>query len=452
VLPIESNVRELEAKALLACVAAERGFAVVLMRIADFGRVVPQVPPAVVLHKDVIGKELIDLARAAGHVAVALDEEGLVQRDPDDYLLRRVSVDALERCARFLAWGEVHRSTLLRKLPSFGDRVVPTGSSRFDLLRPELRELYRAPAELLTQRHGPFVMVNSNFGTANHRLGPDYVRRHWGKGGWSSGPGREQLLDRIVRLQSTLLEEFTRAVAALAEEMGDDCSVVVRPHPSEDHSTWRDRLQGVPNVSVQHEGPVLPWLLASRALVHNSCTTGIEATLLDRPTFAYLPVRDEPVESGLPNDVSTKVLSCSDLVDAVRGAVRGRPAPVRTRAGQELLARHVSRLSGALASEAAVDQIDEVAPEGGVRLPALLPLRVEVGRAQVTARSYAAAVRGGTLPAQRRYDALLKQTSPGLAVDTVRQVVAGLHDATGRFGQVRCRRLARDVVVVQSTE
>lgn len=449
-LPLESNVRELDAKVLLAAVAAERGLGAVLLRVADFGRVVPRLGPSSVLLKDVVGTGLIDLARQCGHVPVALDEEGLVQRDPQDYLHRRVCVPAVESCARFLCWGRAHRSVVLSKVPSVHDRAVAVGNPRMDLLRPHLREVYRPQADLLRQRYGSFIMVNSNFGTANHRLGPDYVRRHWAAGGWSSGPGREGMLDRIVAFQARLLEEFAALIEQLAASLGDDCRVVLRPHPSEDHESWRRRLAGLPTVSVVHEGPVLPWLLASRALVHNGCTTGIEATLLDRPSFAFMPVRDESVESWLPNAVSTRVASRDELVKALLDLPPGAGAAPDAEAAATL-DEHISQLTGRLSSEAVVDELERVAPAGGGAPPRTLPLHVRGGRASVRARSYASAARSGTVGAQRRYDALLRQTSPSLELENVRRVLGRLQQATGRFAHVDSARLAPDVLAVWSS-
>jgi surface carbohydrate biosynthesis protein len=452
VLPIESNVRELDSKTLLAAVAAERGHGAILLRLADFGRVVPRLPPAVVLQKDIIGSQLINSAKAAGHVVVALDEEGLVQRDPDDYLHRRVSVPALAGCARFLAWGDMHRETLLRKAPEYAHRIIPTGNPRFDLLRPELRGLYQDAAERLIKRYGQFVMINSNFGTANHRLGEGYIRQHWASGGWSEGVGREQLLKRILTFQSALLTDFALTVEALAEELRGECAVIVRPHPSENHQTWRDHLSHIPNVAVFHEGPVLSWLLASRALIHNSCTTGIEATLLDRPTFAYMPVRDQAAESSLPNGVSIQVESRDDLLAAVAGTVRCAAAPRQPTTGRELLAHHVASLEGPLAADAILDQVEQVAPQPAPLQSAGLPLQLRLGRASVQMRSYAAAARTRSFDAQRRYNALLHQTSPGLDMMMVREVVTGLREASGRFGSVSCTQLAPDVVAVGSCQ
>ena len=56
-----------------------------------------------------------------------------------------------------------------------------------------------------------------------------------------------------------------------------DMRIVVRPHPVEKHAAWEEIAARHDNVELAQEGNVLPWLLAARALIHNGCTTGVEA-------------------------------------------------------------------------------------------------------------------------------------------------------------------------------
>jgi surface carbohydrate biosynthesis protein len=444
VIPIENNVRELDAKTLLAAAAAERGLGVVLTRISQVTGLLERLPAAVVLQKDVVGTTVSRPARRHGHVPVATDEEGLVQRDTDDYLRRRVSLPAIESCERFYAWGETHRTRLLQKVPHLAGRVLASGNPRADLLRPGLRELYRPQAEQIHRRFGAFVLVNSNFGAANHRLGRDYVRGHWATSGWSSGTSREGLLERIIAFQERLLDAFVLAVERLSLQLPDGVSIVVRPHPSEDHDTWRRRLAHCPTALVVHEGPVIPWLLATRALIHNGCTTGIEATLLGRPVFAYQPIRDPAVESPLPDLVSMPVPTLDELVDRVTRD----PLPVR---GPEdtVLRDHISHLSGELASDVITRDIEQTAPAAApLGSPTTLHAHVARRRATVAACSYASAVAHRRWRQQRAYDALLRQTSTGMSAAGVQSVVDRLGHLTGRFSAVRCARLAPDVLVL----
>jgi hypothetical protein len=75
---------------------------------------------------------------------------------------------------------------------------------------------------------------------------------------------------------------------------------------------------------VIHEGSAIPWILGADAVVHNSCTTGVEGFLLDRPTVAYVPVRSKTYDSLLPNSVSRLANTPQELIEFVVEAARHR--------------------------------------------------------------------------------------------------------------------------------
>jgi hypothetical protein len=110
--------------------------------------------------------------------------------------------------------------------------------------------------------------------------------------------------------QAIILGEFVSAVGQIANEF-DNRNVIIRPHPSEDTSLYQKLFTPYENVIIRKEGEVRPWILASDAIIHNSCTTGVASALLGTPTFAYMP--NDLQVSSTPNDVSIKCNSVSEL-------------------------------------------------------------------------------------------------------------------------------------------
>jgi hypothetical protein len=108
--------------------------------------------------------------------------------------------------------------------------------------------------------------------------------------------------------------------------------IVVRPHPSEDHAFYRTVLRELPNVEVNHEGSVIPWLLATRALIHDGCTTGIEAALAGVPTVVFKSISEPALNLYLPNVVGRKCTTEDAVMDALRdvlaGNFKGEDAPL----------------------------------------------------------------------------------------------------------------------------
>ena len=81
IIPVESQVRELDAKLSLACVAAERGYSVVLGSRAIVHFAIGSLPRGIYLAKSMrsLSDAMFRLTRALGHEIVAWDEEALVR-------------------------------------------------------------------------------------------------------------------------------------------------------------------------------------------------------------------------------------------------------------------------------------------------------------------------------------------------------------------------------------
>ena len=108
ILPVENQVRELDAKLLLASVAAERGFPVVLGSRAFVHYKVGSIPRGVYLAKSMrrLSNRMFRILRQLGHEIVAWDEEGLVRFAGDEYYQRRLSPEAVGAVSHLMGWGE----------------------------------------------------------------------------------------------------------------------------------------------------------------------------------------------------------------------------------------------------------------------------------------------------------------------------------------------------------
>ena len=88
IIPVESQVRELDAKLLLACAAAERGFPVVIGSRAFVHYEIAAMPRGVYLAKSMrtLSERMFEILRQLGHEIVAWDEEALVRFRPGGLL------------------------------------------------------------------------------------------------------------------------------------------------------------------------------------------------------------------------------------------------------------------------------------------------------------------------------------------------------------------------------
>lgn len=377
ILPVETAARELDAKLLLAVHAAQRGFCVTVGVKAHVNVALARLERGIFLspnfHRS--SDRTITAARNLGHRVAAWDEEGLVWLTPESYRKRRVSPPALAGVETLFAWGRQQADALRPALAASAAKIVLAGNPRADLLRPEFRARYAARAEELRSEFGDFVLVNSNFGAVNDLLGRG-----------RTGGGRDlSIVDARARLGVPYLEHrlalFEAIVVALPRiaERFPGRRIVIRPHPDEQPAAWAEATACLPGAVVRYDSELLPWLLAAGHIVHNGCTTAIEAALLGRAAISYRPVVSEEHEIPQPRVVGLEARSEDELLAMLSDAelIDRPPQEART-----ALASLIASCDGPTASERVVEALEAMlaAPTPGPSLPRRIAGRVDVLR------------------------------------------------------------------------
>ncbi len=440
ILPSETQTREFDAKLLLAGMLAERGHPVYVGSRIDIHNRIHALPRGLYLAKDVRSSSrlVFRIMERLGFSIVAWDEEALIFADPDTYHDRRVDPENLNRIRAFCAWG-AHNQSLIESAPGYRDTpVFVTGNLRFDLLAARCRSFFEPEVAALRERFGEFVLLNTNFGRLNYFVARDAVRE--------TADGRLTNMDagteEFWRFRIEVFEAFKAVIPVIARAFPER-QLVVRPHPGEAHEVWREAAQGLPNVTVVHEGSVQPWLIASAVAIHNGCTTGLESFLLDHPVVTYQPIRSEQFDDLLPNHVSVPAYSDDELLATLKSIFEGNP-PSQPDA-RALAERFIGPLDGTLAAE----RLDALIAEKGEAWTAERPSLASRAAGWLTGvgRSLTKAVNA------RRSDhknsrAYSERRFPALEVGEVRERLARLGAVIGRFDGLAVRHVRDNIFVI----
>jgi surface carbohydrate biosynthesis protein len=378
-IPVENQVRELDAKLLLAYLAARRGLPsiigpkrVVESRIASF-------PRSIYLAKSLFhgNRKFLGLARKLGHENVAWDEEALVHLPPEIYFSRRLSPVAMEYVSHLFAWGE-DNAELWRQYPELptGTPIHVTGNPRGDLLRPEMRGFYHKQAEEIRNNCGDFIIINTNFNHVNSFSPERNLFQPVEK------PGEEPKFGRAARgmtreyaeglrdHKQAVFEDFQELIPAL-EKTFPEHTIIVRPHPTESQETYHKLAAQCERVQVTNEGNVVPWLMATRALIHNGCTTGVEAYILRVPAISYRATVNDYYDYGfykLPNRLSHQCFDFEELQQTLKKILSGELGVADGVEREELINQYLVALDGPLACERIVDVLQKTV-DGLSKLP-----------------------------------------------------------------------------------
>lgn len=307
-LPIETKSREFFGKTWLAIHLAERGHEVIIGDKAPIYSRYKELEPDIFIEKSAFAGDhhynrITELSEA-GCSVVFLDEEGGVFTSKESYTEIR-SNRLINQFHHIFAWGDAQAQALSNFSGYPSSQITITGNPRFDLLHHNLREVYLEKADRIRSTYGDFVLFNTNFAAANHpnprKLDPE--------------ADQYQHILAVREKVERLISIFVDAVRHLSE-IDEERNIVIRPHPSEDPTTYEKQFDNYENVYVDWSGDVREWILASSAVVHNSCTTGIESALMGVPTFALLDTEFE-ARVKLPNKVSSCVTSSKLLASKI---------------------------------------------------------------------------------------------------------------------------------------
>jgi len=372
IIPVENQVRELDPKLLLAVIAARHGFASIIGSHREIDFRIASFPRGLYLNKSMTERNLkmFKIMRQLGHVVLSWDEEALVHLPPDIYYSRRLSPIAIRYISHLFAWGD-DNADLWRRYPHLppGLPIHVTGNPRNDMLRPELHAFYADQVEKIREKYGDFILVNTNFNHVNAFFPAQNLFKpvkhsrgqpQFGKAG--VGMTRE-FAEALRHHKQCIFEAFQRLIPVLGRTFSR-FSIVVRPHPTEAQEIYRRIAKDCDRIHVTNEGNVVPWLLAARALVHNGCTTGVEAFVMRIPAISFRPVVTAPIDDGfyvLPHGLSHQAFTEDELLSMLQMVADGRLGAADGPKCQDLVRSHLTGQDGPLACERMVAVLKMIA-------------------------------------------------------------------------------------------
>lgn len=365
-LPMEIASRELDSRLLLAVLALQRGFEVVLGQKWLIERNVEAMPAGIYMSKSLTQRDARTMMRVKelGYVVAAIEEEvpGLVAK-PDE--LRWIADEAVRFADAIFIGGETNSAAMKTRFPFAADRVRMTLNPRWDLLRPKMRSIHQHDVDAIRNRFGRFLLVNTNFGWTNSDKGPAefMVQEQFrqGKLDLNSAVGRD-FIDRYLTMERDNHKAANEIIERLLRQL-PDMSIVLRPHPSERIETWLEHFQGMPRLSVVREGTSIPWILASEALIHTNCTTGVEAIALDHPALCVMATDSTVVSRYLANRVNPVAHTVDEAMDKLLGHVAGTKPLTYTDEMRREFAVSMSYDPDRMGAEEIVDYLDHAVEE-----------------------------------------------------------------------------------------
>jgi surface carbohydrate biosynthesis protein len=371
IIPVENQVRELDPKLLLACIAARRGFTSIIGSHRDIDLRISSFPRSLYLNKSMTDRNLkmFRIMENLGHKILTWDEEALVHLPAETYYSRRLSPVAIRYNSHLFAWGE-DNAELWRQYPDLPTDmpIHVTGNPRSDMLRPELRSFYDPEAEEIRKTYGNFILVNTNFNHVNAFFPAQNLFRPVKKAGEKPQFGKaavgmsREYAEGLRDHKLAVFKTFKQLIPTLDQAFTDH-TIIVRPHPTENQQIYKDIASDCRRVKVTNEGNVVPWLMATDVVIHNGCTTGVEAYMMEVPAVSYRAKTDETYDMGfyrLPNLISHQCFDVDHLQETLGKILKGELGAANGDERQALVKQYLAAQDGPLACERIVDVIENM--------------------------------------------------------------------------------------------
>lgn len=319
-LIVDNPLRDLEGLVLLGRQLAAANARVTLVPMYEQGFDVPHLRPDLVLlnYTRPNNADLIKSYKRAGILVGVLDTEGIGGKNADQFAEMVKSAGCPDLVDLYCVWGQAQHAAFLRHGTVPADLIHVTGCPRYDFCAPPWRAALPKPAVA-----SGYVLINTNFPTVNPRF--------------SNSSSDEQ----EAMVQAGFTREFARQFIAeaghayrsvldtsikLAKHFSD-VQFVLRPHPFENIRSY-DALAELPNAHVLQDGTSLEWISGARLLIHQNCSTAIEATMLKVEPLSMEWFNTPALRLDPASKVSRTAGSEADLIDLVTRGLDQRLPPV----------------------------------------------------------------------------------------------------------------------------
>lgn len=316
---IEVLVRELDSKLLLAVIAASRGHEVLIAEneAIDKGLKRKLLKPGIYHTKSLVPTKTKisrheEIIKCGCKISSIDEEGGLVDYGYEKMLWMRYDSQSIDQATAVFTWGNEDFESLRKNFPKYSKRIHKTGSPRADLWSPKFSNYWKKDLNYFNK---PFLLISSNFGA-----GLSYMSFHQRMMIRKKAGYFEKDADYVkmsMKRESELfkfISYFIEAIEHLSKEK--KYHIVLRPHPAEKEETWKILLSNIPNVSVIREDNISLWVENSFAIMHNGCTTALEASISQKPVITYSPFLAS-YDRKLANDLGEKVTTLEELSEKI---------------------------------------------------------------------------------------------------------------------------------------
>jgi surface carbohydrate biosynthesis protein len=222
-----------------------------------------------------------------------------------------------------LIYGESYKELLIENIIGLNKtNVFSSGNSRFDLHKPKYHSYFNEDLNKIKKRYGKYILFNGNFVTGNHFLGQDTFKNEIAENQEMNDEMKSAFFERMKDAEKNIIT-FIEMIIIVSKAF-PDLSIIVRPHPGEDGKIYHDYLSQFKNVHITNKGNAYSWIIGAEIVIHQDCTTGIEAVFAEKPVISYIPFSDRSNLFFLATFLSDIATNSFEIIIKIESYLNGK--------------------------------------------------------------------------------------------------------------------------------
>ncbi len=354
----ELTKRELDSNLLLACIAAENNFDIIISNSATikFLNDKKLLKKGLFHTKSLVHgdkkKQLHESLKKNDIKISSIDEEaGLILKDLVAFSKARFTEEDFKVADKIFCWGRNDYETLNSLFNNSKDKLVLSGAHRFDMMREEFNNYWNFSKAKTKQ-----ITISGNFNLVNGFINKSKIISELERQGYflRSEKFKNEMINTIHDLEKKF-PKFLEMLDIIIQRFPNE-NFYLRPHPLERIETWQNHFSKFKNVKISKDGNINEQLVNSKLLIHNSCTSAFHSFFYNVPTISYEPIECTS-DYGLPaNELSERVKKVDDLCDLIKEIINNNYKISNEEQKNNLFEHKVYKSSSKYSSEIIVDE------------------------------------------------------------------------------------------------
>lgn len=324
-IPLEVYTREIKAHLLLAATAVSKGYQVLIASPSDLWlyKRLNLLPKGNYLLKNInipshSESQYLSFLKEGFDLYCQEQEPSVIFDSFQDYInLMKIKPDQILPFKAVFCWGKRDANEYKVLFPSKSNIFYNTGSPRADLWSKQYLPLRKV--NYITKLK-PYILFVLNFGILmGKKHWTDHIKNLFDLELMQNDKDFENFINNFKE-ENKIGYDMVLAIKNISIKY-PNINIVVRPHPSENPEYWKTLFYKQKNIIFSNNSDSLSsWISNSLLVIHNGCTSAVEAVIQKIPVVSYGPDRAFS-KANLPNNLGVKAENLIQLENSINAII-----------------------------------------------------------------------------------------------------------------------------------